>query len=108
VQLASRSAMPAESAPWVADDRRLRVLLRGLTLRSGSEVQTSPLDHPALAEGWSQAEWHCPRALRRWTNGDAVLPLNDPGPCLLEVEVAATAPYLSSALREAAETGRQL
>ena len=37
-------------------------------------------------------------ALRRWTNGDGLVPMPDihlteAGPCLLEAEVAATPPY---------------
>jgi Hint domain len=94
VRLVSRSALPNETRPWVADDRRLGVMLCGLTLRSGALVSPIPLDHPAFGEGWWEAEWHGPTALRRWTNGDALVPmpaadLLPPGPCILEVETAA-------------------
>jgi hypothetical protein len=54
-----------------------------------------PLDHPKLGSGWWQAEWHDAAALRRWTDGDAVVPMPAvaAGTWLLEVAVAATLPY---------------
>jgi hypothetical protein len=98
VRLVSRSAVANETRPWVSDDRRLGVLPRELTVRSGRSAVPIPLDHPALGDGWWQPEWHDPTALRRWTNGDGLVPMPDihlteAGPCLLEVEVAATPPY---------------
>jgi hypothetical protein len=98
VRLVSRSAVPGETRPWVADDRRLGVLLCGLTLRSGASLLPIPLDHPAFGEGWWEPERHDATMLCRWTNGDALVPLPDahlmePGPWRLEVEVAATLPY---------------
>lgn len=101
-RLVSRSTVPAETRPWIADDRRLGVRLRGLTLRSGASVLPIPLDHPTLVEGWWQPERHGPSTLCRWTNGDAELPLADTGSpgreaCLLEVEIAATLAYPVSA-----------
>ena len=95
VRLRSRSAVPSEMAPWVSDDRRLGVLLRGLTVRSGADAVPIPLDHPSLRAGWWRAEWHGPATLRRWTGGDAVVSLREPAPdrCLLDVEVAATMAY---------------
>jgi len=108
-RLVSRSAVPGETRPWVSDDRCLGVLLRGLTIRSGALVLPIPLDHPAFGEGWWRPEWHSPTALRRWTNGDALVPtpdahLMEPGPCLLEVDVAQTLAYslpATSGLKEA-------
>jgi Hint domain len=94
-RLRSRAAIPSDTAPWVADDRRLGVLLRGLTVRSGAGVMPIPLDHPGLRAGWWQPEWHGSAILRRWTDGDALLPVSEwtTGVCLLEVEVAATLAY---------------
>jgi hypothetical protein len=105
VRLVSRSAVPSETWPWVADDRRLGVMLAGLTLRSGGRASQIPLDHPAFGEGWWAAEWHGPTVLRRWTNGNAVIPipaadLLAAGPCLLEVETATTLSYPVPAARE--------
>ncbi|WP_158927342.1 Hint domain-containing protein [Acidisphaera sp. S103] len=98
VRLASRTAVPSETCPWIADDRSLGILLRGLRMRTGAMVVPIPLDHPDLREGWWQPEWHGPTALRRWTNGDAAVPmpgaaLGAPGPCLLEVEIAGALRY---------------
>ena len=94
-RLLSRSAVPNEATPWVEDRRRLGVMLRALVLRSDAATTSIPLDHPGLQEGWWTAEWLSPTALRRWTNGDAVLPLprGMAVPCLLEVDVASTLPY---------------
>jgi hypothetical protein len=99
VRLISRDAVPSATRPWIADDRHLGVLVRSLTLRSGGSVQSIALDNPALTDGWWAAEWHNPTALRRWTNGNAALPvaqagLPASGPCLLEVEVAETQAYV--------------
>jgi hypothetical protein len=96
VRLMSRSAVHTE--PWIADDRRLGVMLSGLTWRFGALVVPVPLDHPALDQGWWQPEWHGPTELRRWTDGDAVVPMTGLGlaalgPCLLQVAVAGTVPY---------------
>jgi hypothetical protein len=95
VRLRSRTAIPSDATPWVADDRRLGVLLRGLTVRSGAERMPVPLDRPDFGSGWWQPEWHDAVTLRRWTDGDAVVPvpLNPEGAWALEVDVAATLPY---------------
>jgi hypothetical protein len=100
VRLISRNAVRSETAPFVSDDRCLGVMLSELIWRSGALVVPVPLDHPALDEGWWQPEWHGSAALRRWTNGDAVVPLPGSaltglGACLLEVEIVGTVPYPS-------------
>jgi autotransporter passenger strand-loop-strand repeat protein len=97
-RLVSRSVVVGKGRPWVADDRRLGVMVRGLTVRSGASMWPIPLDHLAFGEGWWQPEWHGPTLLRRWTNGDALVPMPDahltePGPCVLEIEIAATLSY---------------
>ena len=78
VRLRSRGARPCETAPWIPDDRLLGVQLRGLTLRRGDDVIPIPLDHPGLGVGWWQTERHGSAALRRWTDGDAVVPVPEP------------------------------
>ena len=98
VRLVSRSTVPSATRPWIADDRRLGVLLRSLTVRAGGSVKAIPLDHPALAEGWWDVEYHGPSVLRRWTNGYAVVPMDTVSlpasePCVLEVEVATVISY---------------
>jgi Hint domain len=105
VRLVSRHAVRPDTAPWIADHRRLGVQLRAMTIRRGGETLPVPLDHPLLADGWWNPEWHDATTLRRWTKGDAVVPMmaEGSGPVLLEVEVAATVPY--PFLSEAQETG---
>lgn len=73
VRLVSRSVIPAALRPWMEDRRRLGVMLRGLTLRTGSTRVEIAVDHPALRDGWWQAEQDA-TALWRWSNGDAALP----------------------------------
>lgn len=95
MRLMSRSAFRSDTSPWISDERRLGISLSGLTVRLGSEVKTIPLDHPALQDGWWQPDWHSPTILRRWTNGDAMLPMPDgeTGVMLLEVDIGATVDY---------------
>jgi hypothetical protein len=93
VTLMSRSAVPSTLRPWIADRRRLGVMVARITLRgTDGSVTAIPLDHPALATGWWGAEWHDAGTLRRWTNGGAILPIGD-GAAVLEVEVTATLDY---------------
>jgi hypothetical protein len=46
-----------------------------LVLRGASEERREvPLDYPGLSRGWWAVERDC-AVMRRWTSGDAVLPL---------------------------------
>jgi hypothetical protein len=92
VRLLSRAARPCDVRPWVEDHRRLGVMVSQLTLKRGTAVEVVPLDHPHLSQGWWDVE-HAGSALRRWTNGDAVLPLAGEGPAVLEVTVAGCLDY---------------
>jgi len=77
------------------DRRRLGVMIRRLTLRRGEDARSVPLDHPMLTEGW----WAVERdgaAMWRWTDGDALLPLEG-GAAVLEVEAAGMARYPTGA-----------
>jgi hypothetical protein len=54
-----------------------------------------PVDHPALAKGWWAIEQDG-IALRRWTNGEAVLPLPTmDGEALLEIHLGGEMMYLA-------------
>jgi hypothetical protein len=74
VRLASRAAAPVDVQPWLTDQRRLGVAVIRITLLGANALQDVPLDHPSLSQGW----WALERdgvTMRRWTNGNAVLPL---------------------------------
>lgn len=106
VHILSRSATPTESRPWLEDRRMLGVRITRLVLRSTGQVRDIPLDHPALTEGW----WDIERdggALRRWTGGDARLPLPPiDGPAMLEIHASGEMRYAVAEAAEApAETG---
>ncbi|HEY4172699.1 MAG TPA: Hint domain-containing protein [Rhodopila sp.] len=94
MRLISRTAVPADLTPWVEDRRQLGVMLSGLTWRSGQDYLPVPLDHPGLTDGWWGCEWHGP-ALRRWTDGNAVVPAPrwSSAPWMLEVSMAGTQVY---------------
>jgi hypothetical protein len=83
--------------PWVDDPRSLAVAVTRLTLRGGSSVETLPLDHPSLSDGWWEPE-HDGDRMWRWTNGDAAISLSIGRPTVLEVHLADTTPIRHSLL----------
>ena len=87
IWLTSRTAVPNDIQPWVEDRRRLGVMVSRLTLLTCDGVETIPLDHPSFGDGWWAVEWHGATALRRWTDGQARLPIQTGHPTLLEVEL---------------------
>ena len=93
VRLVSRAGAPADLKPWLDDRRRLGVCVERIVLRDASVVQEIPLDHPGLSQGW----WSVERdgvAMRRHTNGDAVLPLPAAsGPVILEIRLGGSMAY---------------
>jgi hypothetical protein len=78
--------------PWVGDRRRLGVRIGALTVTAGSMVQCIPLDSADLSAGWWDVEVDG-GAMRRWTDGDAILPVWVSEPCLLEIMLAGTLDY---------------
>jgi len=74
LRLLSRAARPTDLKPWLDDQRRLGVRLSRITVSIDGECLDVPLDHPGLRDGWWDVEHDGP-AMRRWTNGDAALPL---------------------------------
>jgi hypothetical protein len=90
VRIRSRANRPTDTRPWLEERRRLGVYVERIVIkRPNGEVSEVPVDHPALSEGW----WAVERegsGLRRWTDGDAVLPL--PGATgLLQLRIAEAA-----------------
>ncbi|MDB5402458.1 MAG: hypothetical protein JWQ55_4476 [Rhodopila sp.] len=74
VRLVSRVSSPVATRPWLEDRRLLGVYTKRIMLRGADAVQEIPLDHPELTQGW----WAIERddgTMRRWTSGEAVLPL---------------------------------
>jgi VCBS repeat-containing protein len=101
IWLTSRTTVPSDVHPWIEDRRRLGVMVSRLTLLTSDGVETIPLDHPSFGDGWWAAEWHGTTALRRWTDGQARLPIQTGIPTLLEVELGGTAlAYPIMSLRE--------
>ena len=87
--------------PWLEDRRCLGVYVERMVLRGSSAVEEIPVDHPGLSQGW----WAVERdgtALRRWTNGDALLPLPSySGPTMLEIRATSSGlVYLADAQQE--------
>lgn len=94
VRLVSHAAAPCDARPWLEDRRRLGVQVARLVVRGGDELCDIPLDHPSLVSGWWAAE-RVGIALRRWTDGNAVLRLPTVGGVpMLEIAVAGTVPYI--------------
>jgi hypothetical protein len=88
VRLISRAASPTDVLPWLEDRRRLGVYVERITVRSSNDVREIPVDHPGLTQGWWAVEGSG-MTLRRWTTGDAVLPLPVmAGPVMLEVRAS--------------------
>jgi hypothetical protein len=74
VRLVSRACRPTDVRPWMEDSRVLGVQVVRIVIRSLNDVHDVPIDHPGLDNGW----WAVERdggTLRRWTTGDATLPL---------------------------------
>jgi hypothetical protein len=87
-RLVSRASAPTDSRPWLDDRRSLGVYVERIVLRGASEVHEVPVDHPSLSQGWWAVERNG-TVQRRWTNGDAVLPLPVfDGPTMLEVHAS--------------------
>jgi hypothetical protein len=103
VRLISRAAAPTDVRPWLEDRRRLGLYVERITLRSADDVREVPVDHPSLTQGWWPVE-SGDASLRRWTDGNAVLPLPHMAtPAMLEVRAgSAGLSYPVQQLRRAA------
>ena len=95
VRLVSRAQSPTAARPWLEDRRMLGVRVARIVLRSAEDMREVPVDHPSLANGW----WAVERdgiGLRRWTNGEAVLPLPSmDSEAMLEVHLGGEMTYLA-------------
>ena len=93
VRIVSRASRPADTiGPYVDDRRFLGVLVGGVTLQDGNvrrEIDAHLVD--GYLPGWSVQE-----GARRWTDGDAVLPLGERAPnaiAMLGLQILAAGPY---------------
>jgi Hint domain len=91
VRLVSRSAAPTDVRPWLEDRRRLGLYVERIVLRGEDDVREVPIDHPGLSRGWWAVE-RLGTALRRWTDGDAVVLLPEiDRPTMLEIRAGSAA-----------------
>ncbi|QHM91887.1 Hint domain-containing protein [Acetobacter pasteurianus] len=95
VQIVSRVSRPSDAVgPFLDDRRKLGVLIGKITLLDGNKMRdvTSHLEGSDLT-GWYAQD----QASNRWTNGKALLPLDNRQPYsfgMLSVEVLAAGPYV--------------
>ena len=93
IRIASRSGMPVVANRHADDWRRLGVAVGRIGIRVGDERIDVPADHPALMQGWHPVERDA-AGLRRWTDGNAALPLAaQDEAAMIEVHLAGTTPY---------------
>jgi hypothetical protein len=74
VRLRSRYGVPKRMYPDTMDNRRLGVFVGPMVFADASHRETLGPENPALTEGWWDLE-NADASPRRWTNGDALLPL---------------------------------
>lgn len=108
VHLVSRASAPTDTRPWLEDRRQLGVYVERIALRTAIDVRDVPVDHPGLSRGWWAVERNG-RAMRRWTNGEAVLSLPAVSwPTMLEIRASSGGvTYVVSGEPEA-EAGRRV
>jgi hypothetical protein len=95
VRITSRAAAPADLRPWLDDRRRLGVPVARIVLRGRHDETVIHPDDPSLVHGWHQPE-SANRALWRWTDGDAVLPVPT-DTIMLEIHLVCSAEYPTTA-----------
>jgi hypothetical protein len=86
VSLVSRFCIPADKmVSGLRDTRRLGVSVNWIAIRSNDHEAILSADHPALRDGWNDAEL-AGGAMWRWTNGAATIPWeNVAGPAVVTV-----------------------
>lgn len=97
VRLTSRASRPSETVGPFLDDRRLLGICVG-RVGLGQECKRRILSDAHLRAPVLSG-WHDIEGTRRWTNGNAILPietsLTDGGSIFLDIEVLAAGPYLA-------------
>jgi hypothetical protein len=88
ISLVSRAGALTDTRPWLEDRRCFGVYVDRISLRGASEMRQVPLDHPGLSQGWWAVDQKG-AVLRRWTDGNAIVPLPAmDGPALLEIRAS--------------------
>jgi hypothetical protein len=88
VRIVSRACSPVGARPWLDERRCLGVLVERIMLRDARGVQDVPVDHPDMTQGWWAVEQDG-TSLRRWTDGNATLPMPaSHGPAMLEIRAS--------------------
>ena len=94
VRLVSRAGAPSDARPWLDDRRSLGICVERIVVRALNDTREIALDNPALSDGW----WMTERdgiAMRRWTNGNAILPLGRAtGAAMLEIRLGGSTQYV--------------
>jgi Hint domain len=89
-RLSSLSIRPSTLFPWIEDRRQLGVYVERIVLHNTHNVREIAVDDPRLSQGWWAAEWNGV-TFRRWTDGDAALPLPPvDGPVMLEIQASSS------------------
>ena len=126
VRLLSRATAPSDIHPWLDDRRPLGLSVRRIRVREGQTITDIPLDHPDLTQGWwameprDDAEMQTlgdperqpmaarSRAMTRWTDGNAILPVGTGRTRLLEVTAGRLPAYLIAQERSGQATARSV
>ena len=106
IRLVSRATAPSTLRPWVSDRRTLGVAVFRIVVHRGPETEVIPPDHPVMTDGWWEAERN-DATVWRWTNGDALLPVDGGEPLLLEVEFVTPDGYPAADCGDRARIARQ-
>ena len=95
IRLLSHATAPSEVTPWVGDSRALGLAVWRIRVTEGAVVTDVALDHPGLTDGWWALEVDA-AGTRRWTSGDAVLPVGPGGMRVLQITAGRMAGYVAA------------
>jgi ELWxxDGT repeat protein len=95
IRLLSHATVPGEVTPWVGDSRALGLSVRRIRVTEGAVVTDVALDHPGLTDGWWALEVDA-AGTRRWTSGDAVLPVGPGGIRVLQITAGRMGGYVAA------------
>ncbi|HET8996041.1 MAG TPA: Hint domain-containing protein, partial [Acetobacteraceae bacterium] len=100
VRLVSLASPPNALRPWIEDRRGLGIAVSQITVRSARGTRVLTADDPALSDGWFAAEFDADGP-RRWTNGDAALPIKSGCPAVVDIRCQPQPAYVLESKRRA-------